>query len=84
MRMSTKMRTGIPGVTVQRAMNEDGEQLREDVEQDGVYIGQVVYVRRRHRGGGSTYGWRPAKATRSKLTNKVEAIRRLPKFADSE
>ena len=49
------------------------EDIREEVERDGTYIGTVIYVHR-----GKEYGWRPEKAhPNSKLTSKLDAIRRL-------
>ena len=61
------------GVTSERTMTIGTELHREEVERDGTYIGTVVYVRR-----GRDYGWRPEKAhPNSKLTTKLDAIRRL-------
>ena len=49
------------------------ELRREEVERNGTYVGTVVYVHRGH-----DYGWRPEKAhPNSKLTSKLDAIRRL-------
>jgi hypothetical protein len=80
--MTLKIRaSGLPGVTTERVISDDSpnELHREDIERDGVYIGQVVYVRRK-RSHGSDYGWRPAKNTRAALSTKSAAICKLPKY----
>lgn len=75
---------GLDGVTAERTPNVGDEMYREEVERDGVYIGTIVYVGRvKHRAGqrvGTGYGWRPEQQTRAKLTDKADAIRRLPRW----
>lgn len=54
------------------------EQSREDVFIGDKHIGSVLYMRRRHTTGGSSYGWRRATASaESRLTSKTEAINDL-------
>lgn len=71
----------LPGYTTVSEIPMDGEELRREVfDPHGNYIGAVVYVKRRHKAGGSSWGWRPAHNARLALTNKVDAIRRLPRM----
>lgn len=60
----------------------DREQQRWNVFLGETYIGQVSYLRRRRATGGSDYGWLPTEkiSTARRLTTKVEAIRRLPRW----
>jgi hypothetical protein len=67
----------LPGVQSEHTLRMGSEVDREEVFANGTYVGEIVYVQRKGRGG-SEFGWRPAKAPRVKLTNKVDAIRRLP------
>lgn len=69
--------TTVHGIYSRRTLTLGAEESRVELETaDGVYLGTVVYVRRRHRNGGSTYGWRPEKAApNSRLTDKGAAIR---------
>lgn len=68
----------LPGVFSEHTLTDHPSELsRCDIFLGETYIGQVSYVRRK-----SSYGWRPAKNVRAKLTNKVDAIRRLPKYAE--
>lgn len=88
------MRTNVsneqmPGVQSERTMSMAKELRRDAVYRDGVFIGEVVYVRRRRKAPASSpsstgfvseYGWRPdgwRYAANAKLTSKVDAIRRL-------
>lgn len=63
----------------------DRELSRLDVfVADGdVYIGQVSYIKRA-RATGAEYGWLPTKklGTTTRLTSKVDAIKRLPRWED--
>lgn len=66
---------------------EANEMFREDVFQDGNYIGQISYFVRKAKSkdanfSGTSYGWVPSKHPRMKQTNKVEAIRRLDKYEE--
>jgi hypothetical protein len=73
----------LPGYTSTRTLTTGDELARHDIfDPTGTYVGQVVYVTRRVKGTGTMYGWRPAQQTRVKLTDKVDAIRRLPRVAD--
>lgn len=68
----------LPGVYSQRTLTDHAsERARHDIFVGSTYIGQVSYVKR-----GQEYGWRPTKNARVKLTTKVEAIRRLPKYIE--
>lgn len=73
--------TRMPGYRSRRTLTMGNEEQREEVfDPDGQYIGEVVYVKRRTKRG-IEYGWMPAKAPRqSKITDRVEAIKRLPRF----
>ena len=75
----------LPGVAVERKAPGDRELERYEVMHHNVYVGTVVYVRRRHAAGGSTYGWRPAKASpNARLDVLADAIRRLPQLAQQD
>lgn len=56
------------------------EEAREEIQDAaGTYLGAIVYVRRRHSAGGSSYGWRPERsAHNARLTDKLGAVTRLP------
>lgn len=72
----------LPGWTNERSMNLGNEIQRYDVfRPDGEYAGQIMYVSRARRGGGTEFGWVPERTPRAKLTNKTEAVRRMPRFA---
>lgn len=65
----------LPGWTAQRTITFGDELERQEIsDPDGVYVGTIVYVRRRHKKGGSTYGWRPEKQTRRAPTDRLAAI----------
>ena len=70
----------LPGVEYLRAISQPDEVSRNDIYQDGSYIGTVVYVGKPAPSGGTAYGWRPANNRRYSLTNQVEAIRKLEGF----
>jgi hypothetical protein len=71
----------LPGVQSERTMTVGKEIHREEIFFNDEYIGTVVYVSRSYRGA-TTYGWRPEKsAANSALLNKVDAIRKLPRFS---
>ncbi len=72
--------TLLPGYRARRTLIMGTEIRREEVvDGEDVYVGEVVYVRRK-TARGSVYGWRPAKAApQSRLTSKVDAIVRLPR-----
>ena len=70
----------LPRVQSERTLTMGNEQRREAIYFKDRYVGEVVYVARRTKAG-TEYGWRPAKsAAQSKLTSKVDAIRRLPQY----
>lgn len=70
--------TGFPNVRGVRTMALRDEDERVEIEHDGVYVGTIVYVRRRHRAGGSTYGWRPERShANSRLLTKREAAEQV-------
>lgn len=73
----------LPGVQTERTLNLGPNEIhRKDVFLDGEYVGQVVYVARRSRSGGTLFGWRAARsASNSRLVTQIEAIRRLPLIA---
>lgn len=73
----------LPGYAAQRTLALGNELQRLDItDPTGAYVGQVVHVRRRLGAGGSQYGWRPAQAhPNTKLTTKVDAVRRLPRYS---
>ena len=75
--MSDRTLSTVPGIYARRTLALGTEERRDELEDaDGNYLGSVIYVRRRHRGGGSSYGWRPAKsAANSRLMTMAEAIR---------
>lgn len=75
----------LPGITSEVTVVLGTERARYDVFADAEYIGQVVYIARRRKASFVTdYGWRPAQApAQSKLTSKVEAIRRLPRMVSA-
>ena len=53
------------GVTYTETLTMSDDELdRRDIMLDGVYIGQVVYRKRPRKGGGTSYGWQPAKAAK--------------------
>lgn len=72
----------MPGWTTERVSPHGTEQIRVDVyDPAGNFAGTVVYVRRKNRTGtgpGSVYGWRPAEPQNSRLSSKIDAVRRLP------
>jgi hypothetical protein len=84
----------LPGVQSESTAKLGNEMARSDVFANGVYVGQVVYIARRRKapaGSASStgfvtdYGWRPAQVpAQSKLTNKVDAILRLPQMATAQ
>lgn len=58
------------------------EMKRKAIYVGDVYVGEIVYVRRRNRSG-SQYGWRPAKVrANSKLTDVAGAVERLIEVAE--
>lgn len=70
----------MPGVTCERTLTMGNESHREAIYDGNTYVGEIVYVSRTTQLG-TLYGWRPAKAAaQSKLTTKIDAIRRLPHF----
>jgi len=68
--------SNLPGMQCAPAMRIGSELQREDVLLDGTYVGQIVYVQRKHKIRGSEYGWRPARARGNvRLVTKVDAVR---------
>lgn len=68
----------LPGVETEQTLTLADELARRDVFQDGTYVGQVVYRRRRLARGGSDYGWQPARSPRqTRLMTLTDAIRSL-------
>lgn len=81
MNTTSRTRIKISGMDVYSVstMTMGNELSRCEIESEGGrYLGTLVYMRRRHGDGGSTYGWRPEKfSSRSALTTKAEAVRDL-------
>jgi hypothetical protein len=78
----------LPGITSESVPGLGTEIYRFaifDSYNEDEYLGEVVYMRRKLSGArGSQYGWRPAQsAPQSKLTTKVDAIKRLTRFEKS-
>lgn len=73
--MSQRIRSSIPEVEWEDTVTLGKEMTRRDVFKSGEYAGQVIYVRRRRKSGGSDYGWRDARsAPQSKLKTMDDAI----------
>jgi hypothetical protein len=70
-----RLHTTVPGIQSERTTTLGTELHREELFRDGIYVGTVVYVRRKRAKGGSDYGWRPERNTRAKLTTNADAIR---------
>lgn len=67
--------TGRTEVTSRPVPTVGHELARCEIRRGDEPVGVIVYVRRRHRRGGSTYGWRSATAApSSRLHTKPDAV----------
>ena len=76
--------TTMPGWSTASTPTMGSEQRRVEVfDPAGMYAGTVVYVRRKSKNG-TVYGWRPEQQPRVLLTDKLDAVRRLPRVAKEQ